>query len=474
MKHSHDLILIGGGVGGLIIASVAGQLGLDVMLIERRERLGGDCLHYGCVPSKTLIRSAAVAHQIRHADRYGLEPVASEVDLGRVMDRVRASINTLGEHDDPERFRNYGVSVRFGAARFVDPHTVQINGEQIRGRRLVIATGSRPAVPPIPGLDGIDYWTNETIFDQRQLPERLAVLGGGPVGVELAQAFSRLGSRVTVLQRPSSLLPREDPEMTRALERQLSNEGLSVATGSTVESVASKDGEICLQGQNAEGGFQVTADAVLVAAGRRAQIDDLGLEAAGVKVKNGLIRVDRRMRTSQRHIFACGDCCGPYPFTHVAEYQAGIIIANAVFRLPKRADYRVVPWVTYTAPELARVGLTEAEARSRGMGVQVARFSFRDVDRAVCDGETAGSAKLVIHKERLVGATLLGAQAGELIHELVLAMQTRLKVGQISATIHAYPTRAQVHRRAVNTLYAPKLFSPRTRSLVRWIQRILP
>ena len=474
MKHSHDLILIGGGVGGLIIASVAGQLGLDVMLIERRERLGGDCLHYGCVPSKTLIRSAAVAHQIRHADRYGLEPVASEVDLGRVMDRVRASINTLGEHDDPERFRNYGVSVRFGAARFVDPHTVQINGEQIRGRRLVIATGSRPAVPPIPGLDGIDYWTNETIFDQRQLPERLAVLGGGPVGVELAQAFSRLGSRVTVLQRPSSLLPREDPEMTRALERQLSNEGLSVATGSTVESVASKDGEICLQGQNAEGGFQVTADAVLVAAGRRAQIDDLGLEAAGVKVKNGLIRVDRRMRTSQRHIFACGDCCGPYPFTHVAEYQAGIIIANAVFRLPKRADYRVVPWVTYTAPELARVGLTEAEARSRGMGVQVARFSFRDVDRAVCDGETAGSAKLVIHKERLVGATLLGAQAGELIHELVLAMQTRLKVGQISATIHAYPTRAQVHRRAINTLYASKLFSPRTRSLVRWIQRILP
>ncbi|MCG5498926.1 dihydrolipoyl dehydrogenase family protein [Ectothiorhodospira variabilis] len=474
MKHSHDLILIGGGVGGLIIASVAGQLGLDVVLIERRERLGGDCLHYGCVPSKTLIRSAAVAHQIRHADRYGLDPVASEVDLGRVMDRVRASINTLGEHDDPERFRNYGVSVRFGAARFVDPHTVQINGEQIRGRRLVIATGSRPAVPPIPGLDGIDYWTNETIFDQRQLPERLAVLGGGPVGVELAQAFSRLGSRVTVLQRPSSLLPREDPEMTRALERQLSNEGLSVATGSTVESVASEDGEICLQGQNAEGGFQVTADAVLVAAGRRAQIDDLGLEAAGVKVKNGLIRVDRRMRTSQRHIFACGDCCGPYPFTHVAEYQAGIIIANAVFRLPKRADYRVVPWVTYTAPELARVGLTEAEARSRGMGVQVARFSFRDVDRAVCDGETAGSAKLVIHKERLVGATLLGAQAGELIHELVLAMQTRLKVGQISATIHAYPTRAQVHRRAVNTLYAPKLFSPRTRSLVRWIQRILP
>ncbi|ANB01790.1 NAD(P)/FAD-dependent oxidoreductase [Ectothiorhodospira sp. BSL-9] len=474
MNQSHDLILIGGGVSGLVIASVAGQLGLDVVLIERREKLGGDCLHYGCVPSKTLIRSAAVAHQMRRADQYGLQAMTPKVDLGRVMDRVRASINTLGEHDDPERFRNYGVCVRFGMARFIDPHTVEVDGERIRGRRLVIATGSRPAMPPIPGLADIDYWTNETVFDQRQLPARLAVLGGGPVGVELAQAFARLGSRVTVLQRPSSLLPREDPEIARELARQLSEEGLSVATGSAVESIISGEGEILLQGRNAEGGFQVPADAVLVATGRRPQIDDLGLEAAGVAVENGLIRVDRRMRTSQRHIYACGDCCGPYPFTHVAEYQAGIIIANAVFRLPKRADYRVVPRVTYTAPELAHVGLTETQAQALGMAIEVARFPFRDVDRAVCDGDTAGSAKLVIHKGRLVGATLLGSQAGELIHELVLAMQARLKISQISAAIHAYPTRAQVHRRAVNTLYAPRLFSPRTRRLAGWIQRILP
>ena len=474
MSRSHDLVIIGGGVGGLVTASVAGQLGLDVVLVERRDVLGGDCLNYGCVPSKALIRVAAVAHQMRHAGRYGLSAAAPEVDLGRVMDRVREAVDTLAEHDDPERFRGYGVSVRFGAARFVDPHTVAVGGERIRGRRFVIATGSRPAVPPIPGLAEVDYWTNETVFAQRRLPSHLAVLGGGPIGLELAQAFARLGSRVTVLEMAPALLPREDREVAEELARHLGEEGVSVHIGSGVESVAPGDGGVRLHCRGADGAFPVDADKVLVAAGRRANIDDLGLEEAGVAVDNGLIRFDRRMRTTRRHIFACGDCCGPYPFTHMAEYQAGIVIANAVFRFPKRADYRVVPWVTYTAPELARVGLTEAEARERGMAVEVARFRFRDVDRAVCDGETAGLAKLVVHKNRLVGATLLGAQAGELIHELVLAMQAKLKVGQISATIHAYPTRAQIQRRAVNTLYAPKLFSARTRRLVGWIQRWLP
>jgi pyruvate/2-oxoglutarate dehydrogenase complex dihydrolipoamide dehydrogenase (E3) component len=454
-----------------VIASVAAQLGVKTTLIEKSDRLGGDCLHTGCVPSKTLIQAAQVASLMRRGAEFGLEPCQPRVDLGRVSDHVQSVIDTIQQHDDPERFRGYGCEVLFGAAEFVDPHRVRVNGELIRGRRLVIATGSRAFVPPIEGLEECGYLTNENLFSLRELPERLLVLGGGPIGVEMAQAFSRLGSRVTIVERLPHLLPQEDPELSDALRDILVGEGIAIHTDTSAERVRMNGSARVLE---CSGDLQLEGDQILVAVGRQASIEGLNLEAAGVEYERRGITVDKRLRTSKKHIYACGDVCGPYPFTHMAEYQAGIVISNAVFRFPKKVDYRVVPWVTYTDPELARVGLTAAQAAQQGMEPVVLRFPFQDIDRALTEVEPRGFVKLVTHKKKIVGATILGPHAGELIHELVLAMQTGAGIGDISATIHAYPTLAQVHRRAVNTYYGQKLFSPATRRLVRWINRLIP
>jgi pyruvate/2-oxoglutarate dehydrogenase complex dihydrolipoamide dehydrogenase (E3) component len=469
--NKRDLVIIGGGAGGLVVASVAAQLGLKVTLIEKQDRLGGDCLHDGCVPSKTLIHTARVAALMRRAGEFGLPACEPAVNLGRVADHVQAVIDRIQVHDDPERFRGYGCEVIFGPAEFIDAHKVRVNGGVIHGKRFVIATGSQPLIPPIEGLQEAGCLTNEDLFTLRELPARLVVLGGGPVGLEMAQAFARLGSAVTVVERLPHLLPQEDPEVADALQARLESEGLKILTSTRAARVV-RDGEntqvTCTRGS------ALVTDRLLVAVGRRPIVSGLGLDAAGIEHDEQGIRVDRRQRTSQKHIYACGDVCGPYPFTHMAEYQAGIVISNAVFRLPKKTDYRVVPWVTYTDPELARVGLTEQQARDKGMNPAVLRFSFQDIDRAITDGETAGLAKLVVHKGRILGASLLGAHAGELVHEIVLAMKTGAGIGDISAAIHAYPTLSQIHRRTVNTWYGRKLFSPGTRRLVRWINRLLP
>jgi pyruvate/2-oxoglutarate dehydrogenase complex dihydrolipoamide dehydrogenase (E3) component len=335
-----DLVIIGGGAGGLVVASVAAQLGLKVTLIEKADKLGGDCLHYGCVPSKTLIHAAQVASLMRRGPEFGLPACDPDVDMGSVADHVQAVIDRIQLHDDPERFRVYGCEVLFGPAAFIDPHAVQVNGQVIRGRRIVIATGSRPFIPLIEGLAATGYLTNEDLFSLRELPARLVVLGGGPVGLEMAQAFARLGSRVTLVERLQHLLPQEDTEVADALHEQLESEGIVVHTATTVERVAKDDSAtqvLC------NGGLAFVADALLVAVGRRPVVEGLGLDAAGVVHDAKGIRVDRRQRTSQKHIYACGDVCGPYPLTHMAEYQAGIVISNAVFRIPKKTDYRVVP-----------------------------------------------------------------------------------------------------------------------------------
>lgn len=466
-----DLVIIGGGAGGLVVASVAAQLGLKVTLIEKAAKLGGDCLHYGCVPSKTLIHAAGVAALMRRAAEFGLPACEPKVDLGQVADHVQAVIDRIQVHDDPERFRGYGCEVIFGAASFIDSRAVQVDDRVIHGRRFVIATGSQPFIPPIEGLEETGYLTNEDLFSLRALPARLVVLGGGPVGLEMAQAFARLGSNVTVVERLPHLLPQEDPEVADALQAQLESEGMVVHTSTRAEKVWEKDGVIRVE---CSGGLLLAMDALLVAVGRRPVIDGLNLDAAGVAHDAKGITVDRRQRTSQKHIYACGDVCGPYPLTHMAEYQAGIVISNAIFRVPKKTDYRVVPWVTYTDPELARVGLTEQQARNQQIEPVVLRFPFKDIDRALTDVQTAGLAKLVVHKGRILGASILGPHAGELIHEIVLAMKTGAGIGDISATIHAYPTLAQIHRRTVNTWYGRKLFSPGTRRLVRWIKRLVP
>jgi len=469
--NKRDLVIIGGGAGGLVIASVASQLGLNVTLIEKEEKLGGDCLHYGCVPSKTLIQAAKVASLMRRGEEFGLPAYTPEVDMKKINQHVQSVIDHIQPLDDPERFREYGCEVLFGKASFVDAFTVAVNEEKISSKRFVIATGSRPFCPPIEGLEESGYLTNIDMFSLAELPKRLVVLGGGPIGLEMAQAFNRLGSQVSVVEMLPHLLPQEDPELSEALKNKLSAEGVNIYTSVSALSISKKDESRIV---HCSDDLDLKCDQILVAVGRRPNVEDIGLDKAGIKFGVKGIEVDRRMRTSQKHIYACGDVCGPYPFTHMAEYQAGIVISNAIFRFPKKTDYRVVPWVTYTDPELARVGLTLQQAEAKGITPQVLRFNFSENDRALAEVETHGFVKLITHKGKILGASILGPHAGELIHELVLAMQTGAKISDISATIHAYPTLAQIHRRAVNTAYAPKLFSDKTKKIVYWINRLLP
>ncbi len=471
-----DLIILGGGVGGLVTASVASQLGLKVTLIEARDRLGGDCLHSGCVPSKALLHCARLIHQQRRAAARGLggatEPTA---DITAVNAYIRSVIETLQQHDDPERFRSYGCEVLFGQGRFVGPNRVEVNGEIRKGRRIVIATGSSPFVPPIEGLAEAGYLTNDAMFSLEALPGHLAILGGGPIGIEMAQAFRRLGSKVTVLMRGDTILSNDDPELAALLQASLVEEGIEFITDSELLRVEKEeDGGRCLILKRPSGERRMSVDELLIATGRKPNIDGLDLAAAGVEANRRGIVVDRHLRTSNRRIYACGDVCGPYLFTHMAEYQAGIVISNALFRFPKRVDYSLVPWVTYTDPELAAVGLSEQQAKEQGLEVEILRFPFRDVDRAVVEGATVGLTKFVVRKGKIIGATILGPNAGELLHEIVLAMKSGSGIGTISAAIHAYPTLSQIHRRTVNTHYRDKLFSPLSRQLVQWLNRLLP
>ncbi len=466
-----DLLVIGGGPGGLVVASVAAQLGLRVTLVEQSGRLGGDCLHTGCVPSKSLIAMSRIAQTAREGAAMGLLASMPEIDFTRAVDHVDSVIAKIQLHDDPERFRGYGCDVRFGKAVFTGDKEVVVDDEIIRARRFLIATGSLPAIPPIPGLDEAGYDTNETIFQRRALPARLAVIGGGPVGLELAQAFSRLGSRVTIVEMADRLLGAMDRVAAASLQDALVAEGIKLHLSASVTAVRRAGDARQLQ---LESGETVECDRILVATGRRPAVHGLGLESAGVEFSGKGIHVDRRLRTTRRHIFAVGDVCGPFQFTHMAEYQAGIALANIAFRIPRKIDYRVIPSVIYTDPEVAMVGLTEQQAEAGGISYQVAEFPMADVDRAITDNAPVGQARILVARGRVIGASIVGAHAGELIHELALAMQVRAKVKHISELIHAYPTYAQINRRAVNSSYAGLLQSRKVRLLVWLLNRLIP
>ncbi|RZU98382.1 dihydrolipoyl dehydrogenase family protein [Spiribacter vilamensis] len=476
MDHKHDLIIIGGGVGGLVTASVAGQLGLDVVLVERGSALGGDCLHHGCVPSKTLLHSASVAQTVRNAEGSGISAGLGDIDLEAVMDRVRSVIARIQQADDPDRFRGYGVDVQFGEARFLDARTIEVKGNRLRARRFVIATGSQPTIPPIPGLDDVPYLTNETVFDETTLPARLAVIGGGPIGTELGQAFARLGSRVTLIEAGGQILPKDDPALAQQLRACLESEGVSVRVNTRVESAAATANDTAALTLSGDAGEEtLTVDRVLVAAGRKPNLQSINPGAAGLELApDGTLTVDARLRTRQHHIYACGDCAGPYPFTHMAEYQASVIISNAIFRMPKKADYSAVPWVTYTDPELAHVGMTVTDAQDAGIAFSIAAFPVADVDRAIAQGQTAGELRLIVSRGKIIGASLLSPHAGELIHEIALAIAEGIPLRKLAGMIHAYPTLAQITKRAAGAHFAPQLFSSRTRGFVKWINRILP
>jgi pyruvate/2-oxoglutarate dehydrogenase complex dihydrolipoamide dehydrogenase (E3) component len=471
MTKRQDLIVIGGGPGGLVVASVAAQVGLRVTLVEKSDRLGGDCLHSGCVPSKTLINAARTAHVARQGAATGLLTSMPGIDFERAIDEVHRVIEKIQAYDDPERFRGYGCNVIFGAARFTGPHEISVGEQTLRGRRFVIATGSQPAIPPIPLLEQTGFETNETIFRRRDLPGQLAVIGGGPIGVELAQAFSRLGSQVTIIEAAERLLIHEDEQTSSLIKDALASEDIEIITSARVSGVR-REGEY-RQVALADG-RTVECNRILVATGRRPVVHGLGLEQAGVTFDKRGIEVDRRLRTSQKHIYAVGDVCGPHQFTHMAEYQAGVALANIVFRSPKKTDYRVVPRVVYTDPEVASVGMTLLQADAAGIKYDIAEFPLADIDRAMTDSRSEGRAQFLIKKGRLIGASIVGPHAGELIHELALAMQVKATIKDISATVHAYPTYAQIHRRTVNKHYAHLLQSKKVRTLVWVLNRMLP
>jgi pyruvate/2-oxoglutarate dehydrogenase complex dihydrolipoamide dehydrogenase (E3) component len=433
-----DLAVIGAGSGGLSVAAGAAQLGLSVVLFEHGE-MGGDCLNSGCVPSKALIAAAAKGWPFEKA-----------------IAHVRSTIETIAPIDSQERFEGLGVTVIRETARFIDRRTIESDSVRVTPRKVVIATGSRPKIPPIPALERVPYLTNETIFGLETLPERLAVVGGGPIGLELGQAFARLGSKVTVFEA-ERCLAKEDPDLAAVVLDQLRADGVDIREGAKVES------------------FEPGAT-VLVATGRAPNVEGLNLEAAGVAYDTHGVRTDRSLRTTNRRVFAVGDITGRAAFTHVAGAHAGLFVRRALFASPVNADAMVIPRVTFTDPELAVVGLTEAEARARarhGEAVKVVTHTFRDNDRAQTEGDTRGFGKLVTdRKGRILGAAIVGAHAGDLIQPLVVAMSAGVKLSALAGYIAPYPTRGEIVKRLAGQWYSPILFSPRTRGLVSLLKRI--
>jgi len=471
---TYNVVVIGGGTAGLVTAAATAALGGRVALVERG-RMGGDCLNTGCVPSKALISSARLAAQIRRAAEWGLPPLEPRPDLMRVLESMRERRARIAPHDSQERFEGLGVDVIRAPARFLSPREVQAGDLRLRARNFVIATGSRAAIPPIDGLADARPYTNETIFDElRAAPSRMIVLGGGPIGCELGQAFARLGVKVTIVEMAARILEKEDEDAAEAVRRRMEADGVRVITAASAERVDRQGRRVrvaILAGTDRRETLE--AEAVLVAAGRVPNTEDLGLDAAGVVHDKKGIRVDASLRTSQRHIYAAGDVAGGHQFTHVADDHARAIVRNILLPWPaKRIDHAVLPWCTYTSPELARVGLNEAEARARGVAHDVWSCPFREVDRAVVEREEEGFVKVLTEKrgDRILGVTMVGERAGDLVHELVLAMKHRVGLRGVSATIHAYPTFAEAARKAADRAQKARL-TPRTARLLAGIYR---
>ncbi len=466
-----DICVIGAGSAGLSVAAGAVQMGASVVLIEKGE-MGGDCLNTGCVPSKALIAAAHMAHAAAASPPFGIRYHAPDIRFDAVNDHVHEVIAAIAPHDSVERFEGLGVEVIRAAARFLDPRTVEAGGTRIRARRFVVATGSRAAVPPVPGLAESGYLTNETIFGLRQRPDHLVVMGGGPIGVEMAQAFRRLGAEVTVVEQ-QSILGRDEPEAVAVVRKALLAEGITLVEGRKVASVRPSEGGVAVE--LAEGGEVIAGSHLLVATGRRPNVEGLGLEAAGIATTGKGITVDARLRTSNRSVFAIGDVCGGPQFTHVAGYQAGIVIRNALFLLPARVDYAALPRVTYTDPELAQVGLTEEEARKAGHQVEVLASPLSTNDRAQAERRTEGLVRIVLgSRGRILGATIVAPRAGEMIGTWALAIASGLKIGAMAGLVLPYPTLSEASKRAAGSHFTPRLFGRTTRAVVGFFQRFIP
>jgi pyruvate/2-oxoglutarate dehydrogenase complex dihydrolipoamide dehydrogenase (E3) component len=471
-SFEYDLGIIGGGAAGLTAAAGSAQFGAKTILIEKSSKLGGDCLHYGCVPSKTLIRTAAVWNLARRSSAFGLPALTlPPVDLGAVMDRVQAVIEKIQHHDSPERFCGLGAEVRFGSPAFADDHVVELNGKRIAAKNWIIATGSSPVVPPIEGLASVPFWTNEMVFSERTLPGRLIVLGGGPIGLEIAQAFARLGSKVTIVEFMDQILGPEDADIAEILKARFEAEGVKIHTGTKALKVESKGAAIRLTVAPAAKEGQSTiieGDALFLSTGRKPNIGDLALEKAGVVFTPRGIPTNNRLKTNISHIYACGDVNGQFPFTHVAGYEAGIALTNAILHLPRKVDYGKIGWCTYTDPEVASIGFNEKRARKEKLDYRIIEEQFVENDRAQTEGETLGKIKILLDKnDKLLGCQMMGAHAGELIHEWIIALSGGVKLSTMAGAVHVYPTLSEISKRAAGRVFADKLFGDRTKSILK-------
>ena len=462
-KYDFDLGVIGGGAAGLTITAGAAQLGAKTLLIEKENELGGDCLHYGCVPSKTLIKTAKVYHEIKHAVKFGLPQVdIKPVDFQQVANRIRSVIDVIQKHDSVERFCSLGAKVEFGQAEFIDEHSIRLHGKTYSAKTWTIATGSSPANPPFAGLDTVSYLTNKDIFYLDKLPGSMIILGGGPIAIEMAQAFNRLGTRVNVIQRSNQILSKEDKDMADIVMAQLSGEGVYFALESSIVKIMEENGSKQVTIKNKEGKVEtISAETLLVAMGRGPNINGLGLDNIGLTFTNKGIEVDSRLRTNHKHIYAAGDITGKYQFTHAAGYEGGIVISNAIFHLPRKTDYTFLPWCTYTSPELASIGLNEKGATAAGIKYSVWTEEFKNNDRSLAEGEETGKIKMLLdEKEKTIGVQILGPHGGDLLGEWVAVLNGKVKLSTLAGAVHPYPTLGEINKRVAGSFLSGKIFSP--------------
>jgi pyruvate/2-oxoglutarate dehydrogenase complex dihydrolipoamide dehydrogenase (E3) component len=465
-EFDYDIGIIGGGAAGLTVASGAAQLGAKTLLVEKEKALGGDCLYYGCVPSKTLIKTAYVYHLMKNGPQFGLPAISPPpVDFREVSSRINSVINVIKKHDSVERFCKLGAKVEFGDPVFTDEHTIDLGGKSISSRSWVIATGSSSEAPRIEGLDKTPYLTNRDIFYLDKLPTSMIVLGAGPVAVEIAQAFCRLGTKVIVVQRSDQILSKEDRDMADIVKKELENEGVCFQLKVSVVRVSDLGREREVVIKNAEGEtISLKAEAILVALGHTPNVGGLGLDSIGVGFDRKGIKVNSYLRTNHKHIYAAGDVIGGYQFTHVAGYEGGVVLSNAIFHLPKRTNYTHVPWCTYTHPELANIGMNEKRAQKAGIDYSVLKEEFNGNDRALAEGESVGRVKLLLDsKEKPIGVQILGLHAGDILSEWVAIMNGGVGLSKIASAIHPYPTLGEINKKVTGSIFSPKLFSDTVR-----------
>ncbi len=474
-KADANIIVIGAGSAGLVSAIIAAGAKAKVILIEKH-KMGGDCLNTGCVPSKSLIRSGRIMSYIKRAAEYGIDNATADLNFPAVMKRVQNVIKAIEPHDSVERFTSLGVECIMGDAKIISPYEVEVNGRKISTRSIIVATGARPLVPPIPGLDTVPHVNSDTVWNLSELPKRLLVVGGGPIGCELAQAFNNLGSKVTQVDLAPRIMPREDPEVSARVTEQFISDGIDVLTEHKLVKFEKADTGYWMEATHHEQTVRVEFDVVLLAIGRKPNVEGFGLEELGLPLTDqGMIKVNAHMQTAYPNIFACGDVAGPYQFTHMASYQAWFATLNAMLGglWRSKTNYRVVPWATFTDPEVARVGLSESEAREQGVSYEVTRFDLDHLDRALADGEAHGFIKVltVPGKDKILGATIVGYHAGEMIGEFVFAMTHNLGLGKISAVTHIYPTLLEANKFTANAWRSarlPEKYFPYLATFFRW------